>query len=999
MAQLIQLDGTLKRAEDMINLGQDEQALGMLHEGIVSKRKGQPAVYEQVMTHLVYLCVKLENMRLLKEALMVFRNFCQNNSPQSLHTVLEELRKKANEKVDDAVNRYPRHIDIIDLDAEEQPESLLAASIHGGSAEGTQNITHSLKFLWETFNLSLDLLKLNGKMISLYKDIAYNALDFCEEFHRTSECKRLCETFSQHLAGIRRVYSQGAQSSLSYIIDMTDEDTIMILIRIRQKAIQTCMNLELWKEAFKAAEDMHSLMAAIKLSHANRSRFFTFLRDIFLKSGHSLFHAYAAHLVLEINRTYKEDFAKEDEVTMANEVVLATLAVPTYALTEDIISTKTEDEATHEMSVKLAGMLESSVIPTREFLLSQLKTKNIIEAADPRLKELFHLLESEQSPLTISDQAQTLLDFVASQPSLSFYLKPLQKLLVGRLLGQLSRCYQSIKISNFAKLIKFGEFESYEASIIDFSLNSSLNVKIDYQNSAIVFYDSTAITSFAHNISKLTQALQQNIILTRSDAAIQKQKKQRAEVFSRVCYQLDEEQRRLREKQQISERVVRDRLEEHSKRELEIKNQAETTRRLQEEEVEKKKKEIEKQNKLDSIKAERAAIIMDILKSVVQRIKDDGFKSKDLVIGPRRVDDMSPDELMAVGEKELLALHARLKEKVLKERKGSLKQEYLKLEYLERARREVLMPMLQAKWSESREDEVARLSASHYEQYAKALQIKQQSVHILPLKEAYMARETQKQTEHFTEHVYKPWLQDTLPKVKGKILERAQKEYDDFMRRKAEDEERRKMDAMENEKKKKAESEQQAARKQVSEISRAIKSEPVVSQREVPKPKGSRFVNTKKKEGSDDTPVEETKNEVPQREEPREAPLRQSDFARPKPERPQEERKTAFGPARTEREPEERPVRKFVNKGVAEKLAKDKPALPAADLRASAVLPAAEKPAPSGFLRRTFDSAAPTAAPSAPPPERKKLFSSKKAEKPVRKESEPDNEGFITVKK
>jgi translation initiation factor 3 subunit A len=985
MAQLIQLDGTLKRAEDLIALGQFEKALGVLHEGIVSKRKGQPAVHEQVMIRLVELSVRLENMRLLKEALMVFRNFCQNNSPQSLHTVLEELRRKANEKVEEAVRNYPHHIDILDLDAEEQPESLLAASIHGGSAEGTQNITHSLKFLWETFNLSLDLLKLNGKMVALYKETASNALDFCSNFRRTSECKRLCDTLSQHLAGIRRLYSQGGQSSLSYIIDLTHEDTALILIRIRQKAIQTCMGLELWQEAFKAAEDMHSLMLNGRMSHAHRSRFFTFLRDIFLRSGHSLFHAYASHLVLEITRTYRDNFPREEELEMANEVILATLAVPTYALTEDIGSTKSDDETTHERNVRLAGMLESSVIPTREFLLSQLKTKNIVQAASAEVKELFYVLENEQSPLSLSEKTKALFAFVSTQPRLAVYLQSLQKLLVGRVLGQLSRCYQSIKIANFARLMHFGEFEAYEAYIIDFSLHSSLNVKIDYQNSALVFYDSAAVASLTYNLSKMTQALQQCLLLSQTEASVLKVKETRSEIFGRVSYQLDEEQRRMKEKQVVSERFIRDRQEEHGKRELELKNQAEVTRRLQEDEVEKKKLELAKQNKLDNIKAQRAAIIMDILKSVVQKIKDDGFKPKDLVINGRKVDDMSPDELMTVGEKELLGLHARLKEKVLKERKNTLKQEYLKLEYLERARREVLMPMLQAKWSESRDEEVSKLAAEHLRQYTQALEIKQQSTFVLPLKEAYMEREALRQKQLFTELTYKPWVEATLPKCKALVLDKAQKEYDDQVRRKAEEEERRKQQALEAEKTRKAEMDQKSARLTSKEDFKAIRTEPNRPQVEQERPKTTKFKNTKKAEDKKEPPREETKAAPKTVSEPK-TTLRT--------ERPEEETKrpSAFGAARTERQVD-RPPSKFVNKGVQERLqASMTTGSPGADDK------------PRGIFRSDIKAAPaqPTAQPEAQP-QRKKITSSKKAastqDKPERKTSEPDAEGFITVKK
>lgn len=107
----------------------------------------------------------------------------QNISPQSLQTVLERLRVRVEDKVQSCTTENLN--EIIDLEVEEAPEVLLVASV--ATQNNEKKSIDSMRFLWEIYKLSLDLLKTNGKMVVAYKDSAISAISFCEKYKRTTE--------------------------------------------------------------------------------------------------------------------------------------------------------------------------------------------------------------------------------------------------------------------------------------------------------------------------------------------------------------------------------------------------------------------------------------------------------------------------------------------------------------------------------------------------------------------------------------------------------------------------------------------------------------------------------------------------------------------------------------------------------------------------------------------------------------------------------------------
>lgn len=79
-------ENVLKRAQELIGVGQSSAALSILHDHVVSKRtRNQPlASLEPVVLLFIELCVDLRKGKLAKDGLYQFKNTAQNSNVASI---------------------------------------------------------------------------------------------------------------------------------------------------------------------------------------------------------------------------------------------------------------------------------------------------------------------------------------------------------------------------------------------------------------------------------------------------------------------------------------------------------------------------------------------------------------------------------------------------------------------------------------------------------------------------------------------------------------------------------------------------------------------------------------------------------------------------------------------------------------------------------------------------------------------------------------------------
>lgn len=601
-------------------------ALDQLHAVIGVKRKGVwSKIYESLMKRHLELCVDLKDHHTAKDGLHQYRNLCQTVDPNSLEVVivylmeLSEARATAARQKADKV-ALAAAARVSDLDQEESPESIMLSSM---TEEGAKDRTDRevvvpwLKFLWENYRAILELLYKIPKLEKVYHKTCEKAFKFCLDYTRVLEFRRLCDMLRQQLANLQKMPAVAVRAVRPQW-EWTPE-AIEYHLQTRFSQLEVATTLELWNEGFRTVEDIYAIIVAGKKAPAAKLMvsYYEKLTRIFWVSDNKLFHAYAwyrYYLLSVETRTGAKGLKAEERSLLASSVLLAALTIPS---TKDIYASIAvdDDEVVVEKNSQMALLLDFQTNPSRQALLADIAAKGMLAEVLPELATLYQVLESKFQPTSLVKSITAAVTAIKAVPSLAAYASPLQKVIVIKVLQQLSRVYSTVRIefvNNLLSGLSDLTANLIEKIVIEGVSSKQLNLKINHSNGSIVFGAAVAANA-ALDVQVSTLGAQLNRISnTISDTlgdvtlAIQRANA-RKEFLAKVLDAADEEYETCLERKSLIERRKEglERLQhEKQKEEKRVKDIDEARRKKEEDErlvneeavrnLEKKKKLMEK---------------------------------------------------------------------------------------------------------------------------------------------------------------------------------------------------------------------------------------------------------------------------------------------------------------------------------------------------------------------------------------------------------------------
>ncbi|RZC89102.1 hypothetical protein C5167_030798 [Papaver somniferum] len=508
MATFGKPENALKRAEELIHVGQMQAALQVLHDVITSKRyRAWQKTLERIMFKYVELCVEMRRGRFAKDGLIQYRIVCQQVNVGSLEEVIKHFLHLSTEKAENAkaqAEALEEALDVDDLEADKRPEDLMLSYVGGEKGKDRSDrelVTPWFKFLWETYRTVLEILRNNSKLEALYAMTAHRAFQFCKQYKRTTEFRRLCEIIRNHLANLNKYKDQRDRP------DLLLPESLQLYQDTRFEQLKVATELELWQEAFRSVEDIHGLMCMVKKTPKPSLMvvYYGKLTEIFRVSDSQLYNAYAWSKLFSLQKSYNRHLTQKDLQLIASSVVLAALSVTPYDHGYGASHLELDNEK--ERNLRMANLIGFSLDPKRDSrevlsrsaLLSQLVSKGVLACASPEVKELYNLLEHEFPPLDLASRVQPLLGSISNvggkissassvpQVQLSYYVPALEKLATLRLLQQVSQVYQTMKIEVLSKMIPFFDFSIVEKISVDAIKSNFIAMKVDHQKGAVLF--------------------------------------------------------------------------------------------------------------------------------------------------------------------------------------------------------------------------------------------------------------------------------------------------------------------------------------------------------------------------------------------------------------------------------------------------------------------------------------------------------------------------------
>ncbi|KAI3537295.1 eukaryotic translation initiation factor 3 subunit A [Colletotrichum abscissum] len=509
-------ENVLKRAHELIGVNQVPAALTLLHEHITSKRSRNVPIasLEPVMLLLVELSVEQKKGKLAKDALYQYKNISQNTNIGTIELVLKKFIELAAEKVtvaqakadevQSSIEANTSTTNVDDLEASETPESILLATVSGEQSRDRTDraiVTPWLKFLWEAYRTVLDILRNNARLEILYQSTAMQAFDFCLKYTRKTEFRRLCELLRNH------VQTAAKYSAQMHAINLSDPDTLQRHLETRFQQLNVAVELELWQEAFRSVEDIHTLLNLSKRPPKNimMANYYEKLTRIFLVGENYLFHAAAwsryytllrqSAAVVASGQGKKADnppATENDLQKAASFVLLSALAIPVISTTRSRGAMVDFDESRKNKNARLTHLLGMGQAPTRAGLFRDALAKQMLKRARPEIRDLYNILEVDFHPLSICQKISPILTKIGDDAEMEKYILPLQQVILTRLFQQLSQVYETVDLAFVEKLAQFPEpFQVTRGTIEKFIMNGNkkgdLAIRMDHATGVLSF--------------------------------------------------------------------------------------------------------------------------------------------------------------------------------------------------------------------------------------------------------------------------------------------------------------------------------------------------------------------------------------------------------------------------------------------------------------------------------------------------------------------------------
>eukprot|EP00004_Rigifila_ramosa_P011087 TRINITY_DN2337_c1_g1_i2.p1 TRINITY_DN2337_c1_g1~~TRINITY_DN2337_c1_g1_i2.p1 ORF type:complete len:582 (-),score=174.00 TRINITY_DN2337_c1_g1_i2:1289-3034(-) len=564
----------LKRAEDLIAVGEKGQALSTLHELIVArpprKIRTWSKPYEEVLMLHVSLCVELRRGKLARDALPAYRNLTQTTHPSSLESVIQRFLQLSEERATEAQSKADQTtLELLEDLEDESPESVVLTSVSGEDSKfrtERELVTPWLRLLWETYRTILETLRSNLKLDSLYHKTAQRAFQFCSRYRRPGEFRRLCDVLRMHLLHIKNT---------GQLNDLAEPERLQLALDTRFIQLETAISLDLWQEAYRSVEDVHGMLNLSKKppKQSVMAHYYTFLTRIFWASENYMFNAHARYRLYALSKSLKP--LKDDEVRLlATQVVLATLSIPLEERRQDdsqLYAQSVEKDRNIKMAQLLGFNLQPKASSTQEagarvsaFVVPHLRDlyANILDISRslqphvlPEIAGVYRTLEDDFAPLDLCARMRPVFAFIGSHESLREYLLPLQRVTLSRTILQLSRVYKTFRIDALAALVDFFEPAEIEKQVLMLVRHGVVRLRFDHRSGAILFEQRFLETDqMRHQLTTLASQLQRAMAMIDPAALAERQRIKQQRLKDLVAAIPDEHQHVLSRKGLIETR-------------------------------------------------------------------------------------------------------------------------------------------------------------------------------------------------------------------------------------------------------------------------------------------------------------------------------------------------------------------------------------------------------------------------------------------------------------
>ena len=480
-------ENALKRADELISVGESQAALQSLFDFVTARRIrfADPSTIEPIFFRFLELGVELKRGKQIKDALYQYKKLVQG-SVEGLISVgvisrkfidIVEKRMAAEESKENL-----KEVTDDDLEGGITPENLLISAYEEDQSVGgfkDEEFTSWMRFTWESYRAALDLLRNNSQLEITYSGVVNRTMNFCLKYGRKTEFRRLADLLRQHLDAANYHQSKTGAN----IVDLSDSDTLQRYLDQRFQLVNCSVKLEMWQEAYRAIEDVFHLMKMSNVTPktSTLANYYENVAKVFFVGGDDTLHTIAWKKFYELYQTNPK--ASEDDFKYyASTVFLSALAI------------KLDDLPTvgYNPQLRLYRLLDLEGKPTRSEVLASLLEHPLYKVVDDDIKQLYVIMEADFDLDTLSAKLTELLPKLLEKPYFERYATRLRDTIVRKAIVQASIKYDTVSMDELFTLLTFPaplDMTSWdiERALLQASMEDYVSITIDQGKRDVTF--------------------------------------------------------------------------------------------------------------------------------------------------------------------------------------------------------------------------------------------------------------------------------------------------------------------------------------------------------------------------------------------------------------------------------------------------------------------------------------------------------------------------------
>ncbi|CCK72311.1 translation initiation factor eIF3 core subunit a KNAG_0J02310 [Huiozyma naganishii CBS 8797] len=480
-------DNAIKRAEELISVGNNQAALQSLYDFVTARRIRwvPPTAVEPVVFKFLELGVDLKKGRLIKDCLHQYKKLVQG-SPEGLVSVGVVARKFIDvieTKISgEQAKEDQKQEDDDDLEGGVTPENLLTSVYQEDQSVGgfnDESITTWMRFTWDSYRTVLDLLRNNSQLEITYSGVVNRTMQFCLKHNRKNEFRRLADMLRQHLDAANYQQSKNGTN----IVDLSDADTLQRYLDQRFQLVNISVKLELWHEAFRAVEDVYHLkkMSQRPTKTPILATYYQNLAKMFFVSGDQALHTVAWNKFFQLYKTNPKA-TEEKFTTYATTIFLSALAIKLDVL----------PSVGYDPQLRLYRLLEIESKPVRQNIIDSLREDEYYAKIDEDVKELYRLVECEFSVDTIKSDLAKVLPKLTAKPFFAQYSDQIRDVIVRKVFVAASTKSQIANIDELYALAALPEPMNLshwdtEKALLQAAVEDYVSFTIDHETNTVNF--------------------------------------------------------------------------------------------------------------------------------------------------------------------------------------------------------------------------------------------------------------------------------------------------------------------------------------------------------------------------------------------------------------------------------------------------------------------------------------------------------------------------------